>query len=93
MHNYVLLASESNGLYLRANTENEFELQKRCDDNAVWEWSGDTALLNAATGSVIAVEPLSEGPSADERAAIDAALVPPPTFSCPSVEPFSASIN
>ena len=76
MHNYVLLASETTGLHLRARTEDEFELRPHCDDNCMWEWASDTTLSNAVTGEKISVEPAGTAPSADEAAAIDAAFGP-----------------
>ena len=77
MHGYILLASESTGLHLCDGAEeSSYGLSPHCDDNCVWEWESDSRLQNAASGSVVTVEPSGELISLSQAAAIDAAFGP-----------------
>jgi hypothetical protein len=77
VHGYILLASESTGLHLCDGAEeSSYGLSPHCDDNCVWEWESDSRLQNAASGSVVTVEPSGELISLSQAAAIDAAFGP-----------------
>ncbi len=77
MHDYILLVSESTGLHLCDGTEEGgLGLRPHCDDSCVWEWNSASSLRNAATSTVVTVEPSGALPDADQAAEIDAAFGP-----------------